>query len=145
MAKGEHGMNIEEAKELLSYHSGTNEDVHNPKWEYGFLGSLRPFRGKLYEENFIEVMECLNVLKDEFSTPMIDKRMVSDIVGMVCFARVWASPEGMLGSNHLLTSEQTRKLLIWIDIIEESLMYLLDDAPEEAFWSYNEYLDGRIW
>lgn len=137
-------MNKEEAKKLLSYHSGTNDDIHNPKWEYGFLGSLRPFRGKLYEENFIEVMECMKVLKEEFSAPMIDRKMVSDIVGITFFARVWAAPEGMLGRNHLLTSEQTGKLLLWIDIIEECLTYLLDDCEEEAFWAYNEYLDGRI-
>lgn len=36
-------------------------------------------------------MECLKVLKDEFSTPMIDKQMVSDIVGMTYYARTWAS------------------------------------------------------
>lgn len=138
-------MNVEEAKELLSYHSGTNDDIHNPKWEFGFLGSLRPFRGELQEENFIEVMECIKVLKDEFSAPMIDKRMVSDIVGMAYFARSWVSPEGVLGSNHLLTGEQTGKLLLWVDIIEECLTYLLDDAEEEAFFLYNEYLDGRIY
>lgn len=139
-------MNIEEAKDLLSYHSGTNDDVHNAKWELGFLGSLRPFRGELYEENFIEVMECIKALKDEFSAPMIDKRMVSDIVGMTYYARAWASPEGMLGRNHLLTSEQTRKLLIWVDIIEECLTLLLDDQEEEeAFFLYNEYLDRRIY
>lgn len=43
MVRGNDLMNKEEAKELLSYHSGTSEDIHNPKWESGFLGSLRPF------------------------------------------------------------------------------------------------------
>lgn len=132
-------MNIEEAKELLSYHSGTNEDVDNPKWQNGFLGSLRPFRGELHEENFIEVMECLKVLKDEISAPMIDRKIISDIVGMTYFSRTWASSGGMLGSNHLLTREQTETLLLWSDLIEECLMWLLDDAEEEAFWAYNEY------
>lgn len=132
-------MNIEKAKELLSYHSGTNEDVDNPKWQNGFLGSLRPFTGDLHEENFIEVMECLKVLENEFSAPMIDKKIISDVVGITYLSRTWASPDGMLGSNHLLTNEQTKTLLIWSDIIEECLMWLLDDAKEEAFWSYNEY------
>ncbi|WP_335993961.1 hypothetical protein [Fusobacterium polymorphum] len=39
-------MNIELAKELLSFHSCRNDDINNPKWENGFLGSLRPFQGK---------------------------------------------------------------------------------------------------
>lgn len=80
-------MNIEEAKELLSYHSGTNEDVDNAKWQNGFLGSLRPFTGDLHEENFIEVMECLKVLENEFSAPMIDKKIISDVVGITYLSR----------------------------------------------------------
>ena len=30
-------MNIELAKELLSFHSCRNEDIDNPRWENGFL------------------------------------------------------------------------------------------------------------
>ena len=52
-------MDKNEAKELLSFHSTRNEDIDNMKWEKGFLGSLRPFRGELYEENLFEVIECL--------------------------------------------------------------------------------------
>ena len=137
-------MSIEEAKELLSYHSGRNENVDNPKWINGFLGSLRPFRGELLESNFIEVMECLKALQDEFEQDKVDKYMVSDIVGITHLARVWASPDGMLGSNKLLTEEQTAKLNMWVDIIQESLMRLLDDSPEEAFCSYKMYLEGEL-
>ena len=71
-------MSIEEAKELLSYHSGRNENIDNPKWINGFLGSLRPFRGELIESNFIEVMECLKVLQDEFNQDKVDKNILSD-------------------------------------------------------------------
>ena len=51
LKRGEN-MNIELAKELLSFHSCRNDDINNPKWENGFLGSLRPFQGKIYEKNF---------------------------------------------------------------------------------------------
>ena len=37
-------MESDQAKELLSFHSCRNNDIHNPKWSEGFLGSLRPFR-----------------------------------------------------------------------------------------------------
>lgn len=136
-------MDVKEAKKQLSYHSGRNSDIHNPKWKNGFLGSLRPFRGELREENFHEIMECLKALKDELSAPTIDREVVSDIVGIVHLAQVWASPDGMLGYNHLLSEEQTKQLLAWCDIIETCFMYLLDDAEEEAFFDYEEYLDGR--
>ena len=142
--KARRNMSINEAKELLSYHSGRNENVDNPKWINGFLGSLRPFRGELHESNFIEVMECMKVLQDEFGKDKVDKYILSDIVGITYLARVWASPDGMLGANKLLTEEQTTKLNLWVEIIQEALMWLLDDAPEEAFWSYKMYLEGEL-
>ena len=64
-------MDKAEAKELLSFHSSRNSDIHNPKWINGFLGSLRPFCGELRKDNFIEVMECLKALKDEFTTATV--------------------------------------------------------------------------
>ena len=76
-------MDKNEAKELLSFHSTRNEDIDNMKWEKGFLGSLRPFRRELYEENFFEVMECLRALKDEFSGIAIEKDIISDIVAII--------------------------------------------------------------
>lgn len=131
------------AKELLSFHSTRNSDIQNPKWKNGFLGSLRPFCGELREENFTEIMECLKALKDEFSSTTIDKELVSDLVAITHLARVWASPTGMLGSNHLLTEEQTNRLLTWVDIIEVCFFYLLDDDEEDAFSDYEDYLDGE--
>lgn len=137
------GMNINEAKELLSFHSGRNNDIDNPKWENGFLGSLRPFRGKLHKENFDEVIECLRTLKGEFSAPTIEQGIVSDIVSIMHLTRAWASPCGMLGSNHVLKQEQTKHLMAWVDIIETCFMYLLDDTEEEAFRDYEEYLNDE--
>ena len=134
-------MDSKEAKELLSFHSARNSDVRHPKWENGFLGSLRPFRGELHQENFIEVIECLRVLKDELLAPAIDRDLVFDIVGIIHSSRVWASPSGMLGSNQLLTEEQTRHLLAWVDIIESCFMFLLEHAEDEAFTDYEDYLN----
>lgn len=136
-------MDKEKAKELLSFHSGRNSDIQNPKWKGGFLGSLRPFRGKLPEENFIEIMECLKALKNEFSALSIEKEVIADLVAIIHLTRVWASPSGMLGRNHLLTQEQTELLLVWIDIIETGLMYLLDGDEEDAFRDYEDYLNDE--
>lgn len=137
-------MNIEEAKKLLSLHSGRCDEIENPKWKDGFLGSLRPFQGTLKKENFMEVMECLKVLNKEIASPAIDREIVSDIVGITHLARAWAAPDGMLGQNNLLTTEQTGQLLLWVDIIEECFMYLLEEDEEDAFWAYNEYLEGLL-
>ena len=74
----------------------------------------------------------------------VDKNILSDIVGITYLARIWASPDGMLGSNNLLSEEQTARLNLWVEIIQEALMWLLDDAPEEAFGSYKMYLEGEL-
>ena len=135
-------MESDQAKELLSFHSCRNNDIHNPKWSEGFLGSLRPFRGELREENLIEVMECLKALKEEFLAPAVDREIVSEVVGIVHLTSAWASPDGMLGSNRLLTEAQTRRLLAWADIVEGCFLYLLEGAEEEAFADYQDYLEG---
>lgn len=136
-------MDKNSAKELLSFHSSRNSDVNNPKWKNGFLGSLRPFCGELRRENFVEVMECLKALRDEFSTATIEKEIVADIVAITHLTREWAAPDGMLGSNHLLTEDQTKHLLAWVNIIESCLVYLLDDDEEEAFSDYEDYLNDE--
>ncbi len=135
-------MDVQEAKELLSFHSGRNSDIDNPKWKNGFLGSLRPIQG-LNRENFIEVMECLRTLKDEIAAPLLDREIVCDIVGITHLTRVWASPQGMLGRNQLLSEEQTKHLLAWADIIESCFMFLLERAEEEAFEDYELYLQDE--
>lgn len=136
-------MNIEEAKELLSFHSTRNSDIDNPKWENGFLGTLRPFSGELHKENFFEVMECLNVLKDEFLGPMIEQSMVSDIVSIIHLTRTWVAPNGMLEGNDLLSQEQIKHLLAWFDIIESCFMFLLEGDKQEAFTAYEDYLNDH--
>ena len=136
-------MNIELAKELLSFHSCRNDDINNPKWENGFLGSLRAFQGKIYEENFKEIIECLKTLKMEIKKENIDKNIVSDIISIIHLTRVWVSEKGMLGENNLLTNEQTKYLLTWVDIIESCFMYLLEGASEEAFLDYYDYCDNK--
>ena len=136
-------MDKAKAKVLLSFHSSRNNDIHNPKWENGFLGSLRPFRGELCEENFIEVMECMRTLKDEFETATVDREIVADLIAIIYLTRVWISPDGMLGGNGILTQEQTNCLLTWIEIMEGCLMYLLNGDGEDAFCDYEDYRNGE--
>ena len=81
--------------------------------ENGFLGSLRPFQGKIYEENFKEIIECLKTLKIEIKKENIDKNIVSDIISIIHLTRIWVSEKGILGENNLLTNEQTKYLLIY--------------------------------
>ena len=136
-------MNIELAKELLSFHSCRNDDINNPKWENGFLGSLRPFQGKIYKKNLKKIKECIKTLEIEIKKENIDKNIVSDIISIIHLTRVWVSEKGILGENNLLTNEQTKYLLTWVDIIESCFMSLLEGASEEAFFDYDDYCDNK--
>ena len=73
----------------------------------------------------------------------IDKNIVSDIISIIHLTRIWVSEKGILGENNLLTNEQTKYLLTWVDIIESCFMYLLEGASEEAFLDYNDYCDNK--
>ncbi len=134
-------MTKDEAKTLLSYHSGRNPDIHNEKWEKGFLGSLRPFGGTLSDDNFKEVMECMLTLADEFAKESVERDMVSDVVSMITLARAWSSPNGMLGRNNLLTEEQQEHIFSWTDTMSASLMYLLEGDEEDARNEYDFWVE----
>ncbi len=67
---------------------------------------------------------------------------MADVVGIIYSTRMWADSDGMLGRNHLLTEEQSKHLMAWVDIIESCFMYLLESAEEEAFLDYENYLKG---
>lgn len=134
-------MTKDEAKTLLSYHSCRNPDIHNEKWEKGFLGSLRPFRGTLCDDNFKKVMECMFTLADEFAKDEISRDLVGDVVGMITLARAWSCPDGMLGRNNLITKEQQERIFSWTDVMSAALMYLLEGDEEDARNEYDFWLE----
>lgn len=133
-------MTIEDAIEELMYQSGSHENFEHERWQNGFLGHLRPFQGKLREENYHLIMKALQVLAPEMEKEFIDKRIISSVMGICHLGRMWAiNPEGMLQSNKLISKEQTLKIDDWLVNISYASFCLLDGAgAEEAFWSYNE-------
>lgn len=132
-------MTKEEAVEELMYQSGAHENIESERWKNGFLGHLRPFKGKLREENYHLIMQALQVLAPEMEKDFIDKRIISSIMAVCHLGRMWAlHPEGMLQSNKLITKEQTRQIDNWLIDISYAAFCLLDGAgAEEAFWNYN--------
>ena len=129
-------MTAKEAKELLSFHSCRNENVDDPRWKNGFLGSLRPFKGRLDRRSLDEVIECLRALREETALSEIDRTIVSDMANIIWLGKTWAGNE--------LTSEQKIYLKTWIDIIDECGFWIFDAADDEtAFLPYREYLEGK--
>jgi hypothetical protein len=131
-------MTPQEAREALSFHSGAHPDTDDPRWQSGFLGSLRPFKG-LREENFHDVMCCLRVLGHSLQDRVVERETVAAVWGICHLGRSWGvHPEGMLRRNGLISQEDVDTLETWIDTISYAFLCLLDDDEQEAFAGYQD-------
>lgn len=139
-------MDTSNAIHLLKCHAYAHDDVHLPKAENGFLGSLRPFQGELKEENLHEMMVVIRVLAAKLGEPALDREIVSCLWTICKLGRAWAvEPNGMLRSNGLITEEQVERMENWLDLISYAVMILLDDGgEEEAFCGYREYVSEQL-
>ncbi|MEO2207351.1 hypothetical protein ABGV42_26880 [Paenibacillus pabuli] len=138
-------MRIEEAVLLLKCHAFVHDDVDHPKMETGFLGSLRPFRGQLIEENFHELMGIVRTLAPELKQPALNREVMSCLWSIIHLGRAWAvEPDGMLRSNNLISDEQIALMEEWLNLLSYAVMILIEDGgEEEAFWGYKEYMRER--
>lgn len=132
-------MTIEDAIEELEYQSGRHENIGSERWENGFLGQLRPFKGVLHEKNYHSIMQALKILAPELEKDFIDKRIISTIWGICHFGRMWAiDPDGMLQRNELLNEQQTLQIDDWLIDVSYAAFCLLDGTDSrEAFWNYD--------
>ncbi|PAF28665.1 hypothetical protein [Paenibacillus sp. 7516] len=135
-------MRIEEAVLLLKCHAFVHDDLDHPKMESGFLGSLRPFRGQLIEENFHELMEIVRTLAPQLKQQALNREVMSCLWSITHLGRAWAIlPDGMLRRNKLLSDEQIALMEEWLDLLSYAVMILIEDGgEEEAFWGYKEYV-----
>jgi len=135
-------MNEHQAKEELSFHSGRNSDIDDPRWQAGFLGSLRPYQGmSLVEENFHKIIECLRIIAPALqNNDNLSKSLVSDVSGILCLGKAWAvHKDGMLLRNNIINEMQAQQIDNWLDCISYAWMMLLDTQYVSlAFEVYDE-------
>ena len=134
-------MNKEEAAVLLSFHSGRNPDIDHPKWTNGFLGSLRKYDESIQEHNFIEVMECLKVLSEDFKSNTLDRDLMADLFGILYQTTIWIEEGDVSG----VPSDKKDRIKTWMKIYSYALTILLDytdDCYEEAFFAFVDYMNG---
>ena len=134
----------EEAHFKLSVHGFTCKDVDSEEMRKGFLGSLRPYRGKLNHDAFIEVMACLKVLGPLISSETHVKRStLSNLWGICYLARDWAThPDGMLRRNKLILEADVEIITQWINCISYATMMFLDgQEPAAAFTKFEDYVE----
>ncbi len=126
-------MSYEEAKEALRYHACLHPDHENTKWQNGFLGSLRPYRGALDPENFHGVMEVIIAAAPHLQQERVDREGVYALWGMSRLAARWGlHPDGMLRRNDLISAEDQATLDEWLRTIDYAVMLLLGGSPLES-------------
>lgn len=138
-------ISLEDARTLLAAHSFAHDDINHPTMETGFLGSLRPYRGRPNHEAFHEVMACLKAIGPSLSSAdLVDRRVVSNVWGICHFARDWAiHPDGMLRRNGLISEADVETVECWINCISYATVILLESPdPAEAFAPYEEHMAG---
>lgn len=125
-------MNYDDARAALVAHAGA--DIDDPRFETGFLGSLRPYRGHLLDENFREVMSAIEVISGELSgSPEVDRLLLRSLWTLTYLARTWAlEPGSMLRRNPLISNADLAKLAGWVDAIEYRFFCALDGAAPES-------------
>lgn len=128
-------MKIDTVIAELGFHCGRNENVNNPKWKSGFLGSLRPFQTmELVEANFHDVVRLLRPLVSYIkNNKSLGKQLVSSVSNIISLGRAWAVGEdGMLRRNNLISECQACQIEEWIDCISYIWATMLDTEDEET-------------
>jgi len=50
---------------------------------------LRPFTGELYESNYIELMQIVDVFKEDLNGDFIDKHIIAGLWNICHFSKAW--------------------------------------------------------
>lgn len=125
-------MTRDQAIEQLKFHSGRHPDVDNIQWEKGFLPSLRPYKG-LNRNSFDNLIECLNVLKDEIKeAEFIERELILDLWTICHYSKAWGTnPEGMIRSNNLISEDDLKQLENWINEISYKVSFWLEGIEDD--------------
>ena len=127
-------MTREEAKVALSFHSGRNADIKNPRWEAGFVPSLRPFREEGQEASFHEIMEAILALAPSLQGDSVEEPLMADLWGIVHLAKYWG-----YSNRDVLTDAEAERVEFYADHISVTVFCLLDgcdvETAFELYWS----------
>ena len=119
---------------LVAHHSGRDAESDPDKWEHGFLVPLRYHPDDIDEGNFLEVMECIQVLAEEIaSSPTVDRELMAALWGLMYYPRWWAfNPMQLEGyiraKSHTLDGKALSQLADQLDRIGEAVLYALEGS-----------------
>ena len=133
-------MTYDDAVNVILMHGIGREDVplDNALVADGFLGCLRPYSG-LREDNFLRVIEAVIALKPHLAgSAQWERRLVEGLWGLTTTARrCGLDAGGLLQQNKIISADDSRQLLRWIQCIEMAVSRLLRGGdPADALAYY---------
>lgn len=130
-------MKKEDAKQILSFHANKNKDK-------SFLNFLK--QGYMVPDTcFDEIVDAMKCLGESVCCDNMDGETIRDYYTIIFQCRSWLSKDGLLRNEKLgrkLAEEDADLLVKYVEIMENILYYLILGNPDDAFFPYEEFLNG---
>jgi len=118
-------VNAEKAKEKLMIHGSPVANSHD--WHRCFIGQLKPYRGRLDDGVYLDIIECLKQVFEEIQqSNQIDTRIVAGVHGIVHLGRAWIlDPDSGLRQSGRMPEEEVFRLAGWLENISKTFHHMV--------------------
>ncbi len=107
-------LNKEDAVLLLSFHAGRITEYKGRKWEEGLLPVLKSGTSQLNDNYFIEIMESLKVLYEDFREDKLDRDLMASVYGIFQSANMqWNMQAENIKNGKIKSRKFFKKRLRW--------------------------------
>ncbi|MCF6300559.1 MAG: hypothetical protein L3J52_05520 [Proteobacteria bacterium] len=126
-------MDKEYAKNRLLVHGASL--ANHEEWPMCFVGQLKPYRGRLDDSVYMDIVNCLLTVFDEINTgELIDARIVTGIDGILYIGNLWLfDPESGLRQSGRIEYKEIIRLQKWVNNISSMYHQMLWYKPEENY------------
>ncbi|MBV1908471.1 MAG: hypothetical protein KUG78_04065 [Kangiellaceae bacterium] len=126
-------MNTDYAKDRLLIHGSAL--ANHEDWGTCFIGQLKPYRGRLSDSVYEDIINCLLTLFDEIQkNDLIDKRISAGVHGIIRLGTAWVSdPESGLRQSGRIPAEEVIRLEQWLNNISDAYHEMLWFKTDKAY------------
>ena len=113
-------MQIDEAKRKLVIHGSVLQNDEN--WSIHFLGLLRPYRKRIDDSVFEDILSCLQVVYCQFQrSSKIDLEIVASVHCILHFGREWVlDEESGLRKSGRMSKDEVIRTANWLRLISST-------------------------
>lgn len=117
---------------------------NSPDWAYGFLGKLRPYRGKIENAVFVDIFNCVFAHIDELTGDKIDSTLVVSIVGIIKNGQSMIHSESGLIKSGRIEEEEVKRIEVFLKELLELFHHILWVKEVDRAYLEKKYLEKYI-